>query len=1285
MDTRIQRKRTAVDPVAIIGMALNLPGDNTSPTAFWDFINSAQVAVTDTPKERFDIDPYHSSDPDKPGTTYSRRAGYIRDPFSFDADFFRISMAEALEMDPQQRWMLQLCWAALENAGILPSELHGRRVALFLTAGEVDYARRTIASGHPERITAYGKLGANRAVGIGRVAYKLGLQGPAIFVDSTCSSSLVAVHLAAQSLRCGDCDLAIAGGTNLILGPEETIAFARLQAMSQSDTCRTFDNKADGYIRGEGGAVVVLKNAQDAIADKDRIEALLIGSSINNDGASNGLTAPNGAAQEAVIRQALAQAGATPDQVAYVETHGTGTPLGDPIELSALRNVYTRDVPRDSPLLLGALKAQIGHLETAAGISGLIKAVLVLRQRQVPAQAGFKTPTTRFRWAEAQMEVPISSRSLPVDGLAAVSAFGLSGTNAHALLAAPPFAQSPVQDNQRAQVLTLSGRSEISVNEIASAYEDTLDRAEANLSGLCYTASLRRQHWDQRLALVGTTPDDMREALRDFRDGVPSGRWYRGTAAKKTKLAFLFPGQGAWRPGVGENFYRSNPIFRASVDDCLSRLPRAVASDVRKSILENDMSLARHVPGQLAHFVILYSLARTWIDLGVRPDVMIGHSLGEHVAAVIADVMSLDDGLKAVEARGRLFEERKPKGAMLAVSAGTKVLEQMFSSCPNIFVAAMNGPEQTVLSGLPEAIAAAKDTLIGHGIRVTQLEIYDTPAHSPLLAPIKMPFREELAALKMKSPDIQLISTLTGRPAGVEMATVDYWTEMVVRPVRFEAALKHVANSDMTFLEVGPGTALTNLVKAACGDWQHAISTFGDGIDDSSSEEEGFAHACARLYCCGHAPDWQALYEHQPPVAAPTYAFEKKHLEIPALSRTSSSDTSYIELHETVISASTLIKHPEGHGSPQSDTVLATVLEVVSPLIGTTSTIDQNTALVAQGFDSLALMEMRSRLQRHFGRAIPIRAFSDGASLRSIAVFYSTGKRADKRPIAAKSLSKPPEPKTIPESAARDDIAITLKEGSGALVALIHPVGGDVICYSPLAEAWPGDTKIIGIRHPGIVENSHVDYRSHAELAAFYRETLIKKTGRVPDFVGGWSYGGSVAQEMVLQWEAEGVGIRGLLMIDSPLPGRDYVKRAQQAITSLSERNDNDLLQQLIAKPEFQTIFDSQHGLEQLREFADATTVDRLFRIHAANMLALARHEHKPTKTPLWYALALRAQNDEKTEDALDSLHKLANGAVTTLGFDCNHFSIMQSPAIDALAGFLGSSMKDRSSIPIEA
>jgi acyl transferase domain-containing protein/thioesterase domain-containing protein len=1301
--------RPPVDPVAIIGMAFRFPGGNDTPVRFWDFIRSAEIAICDTPRERFDVEAYYSKDMDALGTTYSRKAGYVGNPYTFDHDFFRISRAEALEMDPQQRWMLELSWSALEHAGIVPSEIRGKRVGLFLTAGDVDYARRTVGSGDLNRITTYGKLGTNRAVGAGRVAYTLGVHGPAIFVDSTCSSSLVAIHLAAQSLRCHDCDLAIAGGTNLILGPEETIGFARLRAMSPSDHCRAFDGAADGYIRAEGGAVVVVKRADDATADGDRIEALLVGSSVNNDGASNGLTAPNATAQEAVIRQALAQAGARPVDVAFVETHGTGTPLGDPIELTALRNVYA--VPeRGDPLLLGAVKAQIGHLEGAAGIAGLIKAVLVLRHGQVPRQAAFDTPNPRFRWEGAMMDVPSEERPLPIAGhLVGVSSFGISGTNAHMLLAPAPTVSKPTPAPDRTRILTLSARSQAACGRLAEAYLEAIDQTGIALRDLCHTASLRRQHWDHRVSLLGSSPAGMADALREFRDGIPSGRWHAARAKRNSQLVFLFPGQGAWRPGIGAGLYRDNPIFRCAVDDCLSRLSRELGETVRRSILESDQALARHHPGQLAHFVILHSLARTWIRLGIVPDRVIGHSLGEHAAAVIAGIMSLDDGLRAVEARGRLFEELRPAGAMLAVNAGDAWLAEKLPLGEALFVAAINGPEQTVLSGTPSAIAAAEVTLASQGIRVSRVQTYDTPGHSQLLAPILTPFREALASIALSSPKIRMIPTVTGPDSADELATVDYWVDMIQRPVRFREALKAACDDDAIFLEVGPGAALSNLARAAIGDPLRAISSLCDGPDGNEEPEpDGFAYACGRLYAVGRAPDWSRIYGTPPqPVEAPTYAFEPIHLELPAL----------LALPSSVMLPRPAADLPATPVPPADcedadltvEALLAAVTEVISPVTGPVDDLDVDAALLGLGFESLALMELRARLKQHLGSAVPMSLLAGGGSLRQIAAFYarSAGK-ADITGRASSASSRPAGPTDRPPATERNcawassagaaighggidrgtaggagrgaetegdtSLVVTLRDGAGPILALVHPVGGDVLCYAELASLWPGDAKIVAVRHPES-ESGTPRFRTHAELARLYRRALFITLGEVPDVIGGWSFGASIAQEMAAQWESEGRALSGIVAIDGPLPDGDYIRRARGLIAGLGAL-DEHAVQRAIEHPKFRSLFDAQHGLDRLEATVDAETADRLLRVHAANAVSLGNHVVQPIRTPLWYALALRTDGSRSGGDPDGRLAPLSNGPVSLLSFDCDHFTIMQAPAIHGVAGFLGAATR---------
>ncbi|WP_152613355.1 acyltransferase domain-containing protein, partial [Inquilinus limosus] len=705
-----------------------------------------------------------------------------------------------------------------------------------------------------------------------------------------------------------------------------------------------------------------------------------------------------------------------------------------------------------------------------------------------------------------------------------------------------------------------------------------------------------------------------------------------------------------------------------------ARLAPGTAAEVQRAILDRDPGRARHDPGQLAHFVVLHSLARTWIRLGVTPDIVIGHSLGEHAAAVIAGVMSLDDGLRAVEARGRLFETLRPHGAMLAVAAGAEWLETVFRFGTELFVAAINGPEQTVLSGTAAAVAEAERALLERGIRVSRVPTYDTPGHSPLLAPILAPFRDALAPIRLQPPGIEMISTVTGRRAGDEIATAGYWVDMVERPVRFRQALDTIARDGVTFLEVGPGKALSNLAKAASGDWIRAISSLCDGPGgDEDPEPDGLAHACARLYCAGHSPEWSRLYGTPPsPVEAPTTAFDLKHIELPAVELQSRGDhpqpvrTAPDHGKETDAAAASVT-------APAADT-LAAVIDIVRPVLGDAADGDADAALVTLGLDSLALTAIRGRLQQAFGRAVPMAWFAAGASLRSIAAFYSQDEPAGPAPVRA--APEPVETAVTPmRSTGRADHVLTLRDGHGLLVALIHPVGGDVLCYRKLAEAWPGDARILGIRHPE-AETGDVRYRPLAELAALYRRAVLDAAGRVPDIVGGWSFGGAVAQEMAAQWEEEGTPITALLAIDSPLPDGAYARRLRRLVDGAGGGEDDGLLDRMIADPGFEAVFDEQHGLGRLRAIADADTVERVLRIHAANAAALAGYRPRPIRAPLSYALALRGGNARSSEEAAESLAILSSGPPRVLGIDGDHFSIMRSPAVEAVAGFLGAAAR---------
>ncbi|QYD73422.1 acyltransferase domain-containing protein [Paraburkholderia edwinii] len=1270
--------------LAFIGMSFRFPGGGTSAAAYWAFLNSGRSAIGETPRERFDIDACYSPDPDTPGTTYSRVAGYVDDPFRFDRKFFRTSAAEAMETDPQQRWMLEMTWAALENAGLVPSELRGKRVGVFMTTGEADYGRRTFWSGDPSGITTYSKLGNLRAMAPGRVAHLFGFSGPALFVDTTCSSSLVAIHLAAQSLRTGDCDIAIAGGVNLILGPEETIGVARLQAMSASGHCRPFDADADGYIRGEGGGVVVIKRLEDALAHGDRIDAVLAGSAINSDGASNGLTAPNGAAQEAVIRHALARAGVSPEEVAYVEAHGTGTSLGDPIELSALRNVYSTPVARQKPMLVGSVKAQVGHLEGAAGMAGIIKAMLILRHRYVPAQVNFSTPNPRFRWDGAQLDIP--RYGMPLDGdkpIVGISGFGITGTNVHLILAAHENEAGAVTQVDRERVLTLSGRSPQARERLASAYRELLANTPVPLRDVCYTASVRREHFAHRVALVGTSREDFIAAIDDFLNASPSGKWHAGDTPKKPRLAFLFPGQGAWQPGVGAQLYNGNWIFRQFADACFSELDSNTARDVLDAILGQDPASVRHHPGQLAHFVVCYSLARTWMELGQQPDLLIGHSLGEHVAAVIGGVMTLADGLKAVEARGRLFDTETPRGAMLAVAASVEELSRQFEFGTDLFVAGMNGPEQTVVSGTQDAVAKVHEAMTAAGKRVSVLKTYDTPGHSPMLRSMRDGFRRALEPLTLTPARIPIVSTLTGQLAAAQVATVEHWLDLVEQPVRFLEALHLASDGKTTFIEVGPGAALSKLARAkASGDWQCAISSLADGPDgDEESETTGFAHACAHLYSAGHAVAWGKMYGTAPqPAELPTYRFDEERFELPFPQRKPSAPAHHVErlrqeiaeIGEVVANAPASVSADTARGdNATSDQLLATIRSIAASVASDSVSLVDDLPLVQLGMDSLALTELRVRLHQTFGKMPPMSMLARGASLISLAGYFasSPSRPATETRDARKADELPGE---IDERA----LVVSLREGTGPVIALVHPIGGDVLSYQDLASVWPGDPTIVAVRHPYADHDREVGYLSIEQLAALYRAAFVTAVGRVPDLLGGWSFGGLVAQEMAVQWEAEHSNAPPLLIVDSPLYSGTFATRLANIVSECNRNDENPdkdarLVAALLADSRFDAMLDNDFGLSDARRRAHPAVFTHLARLHASCAAALARHRPRQVRARISYALATRGKGGASGEQVAAQLRLLTTGEITVKVFDDDHDSIVRMPSAEGLAHFL--------------
>ena len=572
-------ERAQNEPIAIIGMGCRFPGGADTPEAFWSLLREGMDTVTEIPRSRWDINAYYDPNPDAPGKMYVRAGSFLKDIDQFDAQFFGIPPLEAANVDPQQRLFLEVCWEALEHAGVAPSQLHDSQTGVFVGAFWDDYSALRLYADSPDQIDAYRLMNCLRGFAAGRLAFTLGLHGPAMQVDTACSSSLLAAHLACQSLRNRECDLALAGGVFLIISPQEAIGLCRMRAISPDGRCKTFDAKADGFGRGEGCGVVLLKRLSDAMRDGDNILALIRGSAVNHDGASNGITAPNGLAQEALLRQALKNAAVTPDQIQYVETHGTGTPLGDPIEVMALANVLGQG--RTAPLMLGSVKTNIGHLAPAAGAAALIKTVLALQHREIPAILHYSEPNPHIPWQDLPIVVPTALAPWIADSprLAGVSAFGLTGTNVHLIVEeAPPSDWGnhkglPLQGTveRPCHLLALSAKSEDALPPLANRYETFLAaHSQESLADICYTANTGRSHFPNRLALVAESREQLRKQVSAFASGQESSSIVTGTvsARKRPKIAFLFSGQGAQHAGMGRQLYETQPTFRQTINHC---------------------------------------------------------------------------------------------------------------------------------------------------------------------------------------------------------------------------------------------------------------------------------------------------------------------------------------------------------------------------------------------------------------------------------------------------------------------------------------------------------------------------------------------------------------------------------------------------------------------------------------------------------------------------------------------------------------------------------------------
>jgi acyl transferase domain-containing protein/protein-L-isoaspartate O-methyltransferase len=874
-------ERARAEPVAIIGLACRFPGGSNSPEAYWRMLQNGVDAVTEVDPSRWDVNAYFDPDPDAPGKIASKWGGFIDDVDKFDPHFFGISPREAVSMDPQQRLMLEVGWEALEHAGYAPDKLMGTRTGVFVGICNSDYAQM-LMSGDPENIDAYVSTGNAHSVASGRISYLLGLQGPSLSVDTACSSSLVAVHLAVQSLRNGECRLALAGGVNVILAPDVTVTLSKAKMMSSNGRCKAFDADADGFVRSEGVGAVALKRLSDAVADGDNILAVIRGSAINQDGRSNGLTAPNGPSQESVIKEALANAGVQPFEVSYIETHGTGTSLGDPIEAQALGAVLTRGRPEANKLAIGSVKTNIGHAEAAAGIAGLIKVVLALQHKEIPPHLHLHQRSPFIPWDDIPVSIPTERASWqPVNDrwIAGVSSFGFSGTNAHVIVEAAPQREATAADVERPlHILTLSAKTEAALKELASRFSS---HSLEPLADVCHTANAGRSHFAHRLAVIAGDSTGLREKLNAFIagqevDDVISGRM-QGTRAPE--IAFLFTGQGSQYLNMGRRLYETQPVFRKTLDRC-DELLRPHLNQSLISILysQPDSSLLDQTAyTQPALFAVEYALAELWQSWGVKPSAVMGHSVGEYVAACVAGVFSLEDGLKLIAERGRLMQSLPPDGEMAAVFASAaKVAEAVAPFADKVSIAALNGPDNVTISGERSAVAAVLEKLQASKIKSRRLAV-SIASHSPLMAPILDAFEKVAASVAYSPPQIEFVSGVTGRlVSGHEIAGPGYWRRHMREAVQFAACVETLHQRGYkVFLEIGATPNLIGMGKRCLPDgaglW---LPSLRPNFDDWSQ----LLTSLATLYANGADVNWAGFDKDyaRSKVTLPTYPFQRE-------------------------------------------------------------------------------------------------------------------------------------------------------------------------------------------------------------------------------------------------------------------------------------------------------------------------------------------------------------------------------------------------------------------------
>lgn len=1096
------------EPVAIVSMACRLPGGVRSPEDFWKLLAEARDAIVDVPAGRWPLEAYYSANPDAPGKHISRQGGFISDPIDeFDAGLFGIAPAEANALDPQHRLLLETSWEAWENAGIPIDSLKGSQTGVWIGISASDYTQAHLRSGDATRIGPYDVTGSIGSTAAGRLSYVYDLRGPSLAVDTACSSSLVAIDLACGALRERTCGMALVGGVSLMLSPEASICFSKMQALAPDGRSKAFDASANGFGRGEGCAVLVLERLEDAQRTGHPVLAVIRSSAVNQDGRSNGLTAPSVDAQTQLLRAALGRGALRASDIGYIEAHGTGTPLGDPIEMEAIAEVLGRG--RTDTLWIGSVKTNIGHLEAAAGVAGVIKTVLALQHGKIPAHLHFRQPSPHIPWDDLPVRVPLTLSDWTGVRRAGVSSFGFSGTNAHVILEqAPEPRKNKPMVSQDASLLCLSAKDEASLSRMVDAARNF---CEANpklpFEEICRAYRTERQHLNERAGFCGTsliqTP-------------------IRGRFNARPRLVFAFTGQGSQYAGMGRDLYESEPVFREAFDRCAAEfdrtLPQGLGSFCFEGATGGGLSLNETQVTQAALFALGFALSEVLGAWGVRPEAVLGHSVGEYTAAVLAGVFSLEDACRLVAARGALMQALPRNGGMASVSLDPPAVEEALRPyAGRLEIAAWNGPSSVTVSGESEALSALLGDFEARGVRHKRLAASHA-FHSRLMDPMLAEFRRYVVAWERKAPRIPVYSNVTGSEQA-DLTSAEYWVEQLRRAVRFEECVRAAAGRSAVFVELGPDPILSALGAqiAPEADW---IATLRKGGPCRRQLLETAGH----LYVRGANLDWSVLGRPARHIRLPNYPFERQcyWMDPPTSARTQRP------IAEMAIQPLTAGRAAVGVASDSrlraarlpADGVIGEKAE--THILGELANILRDSAgldnldpkanLLDLSIDSLMLMTTRQRITDRYGVEIAVSKFFDElSSLDKIAAYLESQ-------LARLAPRVPPETVksagVAPQKAERND-GIPLPPGKGQPLKSLSASPELFVPYKPItAEDEPG---IDDRKSQHLLElTRHLEQATapSKELAERYRPVLANNR-HIAGFRPAW-------KEMVYQLSAEG-------------------------------------------------------------------------------------------------------------------------------------------------------------------